>query len=227
MKKTKLKAQLRTVKGSAAAGRLRRQGMFPAVIYGKDRASMDIQLNAHEFVMLLRSHKSENMILDMEVDGSTPIKILVKAIQHHPVTGRVIHADFYEVSMTRRIEISAQIVLTGVAVGVSQQGGMLEHVLREISLECLPGDVPEEVLLEVSNLHIGDLLRVKDIQLDSAKYTILDDPEVVVVAVAAARTAAQEEAEAEAEATVAAKGPEVIKEKKEEASEEKEKEKKK
>jgi len=225
MKETKLKVQLRTAKGSAAAGRLRRQGIAPAVIYGKDRVPMDIQLNEHEFVMLLRSHKSENMILDMDVEGSGVIKTLVKAIQHHPVTSRVIHADFYEVSMTRRIEISVQIMLTGVAAGVSQQGGILEHVLREVSLECLPGDIPEEIPLDVSGLHIGDVLRVKDIRLDSSKYTFLDDPDVVVATVAAIRTTEQETAEAEAEAAVAAKGPEVIKEKKDEEPEEKEKKK--
>lgn len=217
MKETKLTARPRAGKGSGAAGRLRRTGWFPAVVYGEGRPGVDVQLNEHDFVMMLRSHRSENMIVDLAVEGTAkPYKVMLKAMQHHPVTGRVIHVDFYEISMTRKIEIQVPIKLTGVPTGVANEGGILEHVLRALTVQCLPGDLIEEVELDVAELHIGKTLRVRDVQIDAAKYKVLDDPDQVVAAVAAPRTEEEEKAEAEAAAAAAAAGPEVLTEKKEE-----------
>ena len=140
MKETKLIAKPRTAKGSASAGRLRRTGWFPAVVYGEGRPGVDIQLNEHDFVMMLRSHRSENMIVDLTVEGTDkPYKVMLKAMQHHPITGRVIHVDFYEVSMTRKIEIEVPVKLAGIPTGVANEGGILEHVLRALTVQCLPG----------------------------------------------------------------------------------------
>lgn len=227
MKETKLTAKLREAKGSAASGRLRRTGWFPAVVYGEGRPGLDIQLNEHDFVMMLRSHRSENMILDLAVEGlEKTYKVMLKAMQHHPITGRVIHVDFYEVSMTRAIQIEVPVKLVGVPNGVTNQGGMLEHVMRTMALECLPGDVIEELELDVTALDIGDTLRVRDVPVDTSKFKLLDDLDQVIVAVAAPRLEA-EPAAAEAGAEGAAAGPEVLTEKKEaegeKASEEKEK----
>ncbi|HOO20279.1 MAG TPA: 50S ribosomal protein L25 [Kiritimatiellia bacterium] len=227
MKETKLTAKLREAKGSAASGRLRRTGWFPAVVYGEGRPGLDIQLNEHDFVMMLRSHRSENMILDLAVEGQEKTyKVMLKAMQHHPITGRVIHVDFYEVSMTRAIQIEVPVKLLGVPNGVTNQGGMLEHVMRTMALECLPGDVIEELELDVTALDIGDTLRVRDVPVDTSKFKLLDDLDQVIVAVAAPRLEA-EPAAAEAGAEGAAAGPEVLTEKKEaegeKASEEKEK----
>jgi large subunit ribosomal protein L25 len=145
---------------------------------------------------------------------------MLKAMQHHPVTGRVIHVDFYEISMTRKIEIELPVKLTGIPTGVANEGGILEHVLRALTVQCLPGDLIEEVELDVSGLTVGKTLRVRDVQIDAAKYRVLDDPDQVVAAVAAPRTEEEEKAEAEAEAAAAAAGPEVLTEKKEEEGEE-------
>ena len=221
MKETKLTAQPRAAKGSASAGRLRRTGWFPAVVYGEGRPGLDIQLNEHDFVMMLRSHRSENMIVDLTVEGKDkPLKVMLKAMQHHPLTGRVIHVDFYEISMTRKIEIEVPIKLVGVPTGVANEGGILEHVLRTLAVQCLPGDMVEEFALDVAELHIGKTLRVRDVKVDAAKYKVLSDPDQVVAAVAAPRTEEEEKAEAEAEAAAAAAGPEVLTEKKEEEGEE-------
>ncbi|MDD2239220.1 MAG: 50S ribosomal protein L25 [Kiritimatiellae bacterium] len=221
MKKTKLIAQLREAKGSAASGRLRRTGWVPAVAYGEGRPGLDIQLNEHDFVMLLRDHRSENMILDLEVEGMDKIsKVMVKALQHHPITGRIIHADLYEVSMSRTISIEVPVKLVGVPIGVAQHGGLLEHVMRTVAMECLPGDVIDELELDVTNLNVGDILRVEDVKVDAAKHKLLDELDQVIVAVAAPRLeeeTAEEEAEAEAEAGEAS--PEVLTEKKEEEGE--------
>ena len=221
MKETKLTAKTRTEKGGGASGRLRRTGWFPAVVYGEGRPGVDIQLNEHDFVMMLRSHRSENMIVDLAVEGrDKPFKVMLKAMQHHPISGRVIHVDFYEVSMTRKIEVEVPVRLTGVPTGVANEGGILEHVLRALTVQCLPGDLIEEFTLDVSELSIGKNLRVRDVKIDAAKYKVLSDADQVVAAVAAPRTEEEEKAEAEADAAAAAAGPEVLTEKKEEEGEE-------
>ena len=221
MKETKLTAKTRAGKGSASAGRLRRTGWFPAVVYGEGRPGLDIQLNEHDFVVMLRTHRSENMIVDLTVEGrDKPVKVMLKAMQHHPLTGRIIHVDFYEVSMTRKIEIEVPVKLVGVPTGVANEGGILEHVLRTLDVLCLPGDMVEEFELDVADLHIGKTLRVRDVKVDAAKFKVLSDPDQVVAAVAAPRTEEEEKAATEAEAAVAAAGPEVLTEKKEEEGEE-------
>ncbi len=221
MKETKLIAKTREAKGSASAGRLRRTGWFPAVVYGEGRPGLDIQLNEHDFVMMLRTHRSENMIVDLTVEGKDkPLKVMLKAMQHHPLTGRVIHVDFYEISMTRKIQIDVPVKLTGVPTGVANEGGILEHVLRALTVQCLPADMVEEFEMDVTDLHIGKTLRVRDVKVDAAKYKVMSDPDQVVAAVAAPRTEEEEKAETEAEAATAAAGPEVLTEKKEEEGEE-------
>ena len=221
MKETKLTAKTRAEKGSASAGRLRRTGWFPAVVYGEGRPGQDIQINEHDFVVMLRSNRSENMIVDLTVEGrEKPVKVMLKAMQHHPLTGRIIHVDFYEVSMTRKIEIEVPVKLVGVPTGVANEGGILEHVLRTLAVQCLPGDMVDEFALDVAELHIGKTLRVRDVPVDAAKFKVLSDPDQVVAAVAAPRSEEEEKAEADAEAAVAAAGPEVLTEKKEEEGEE-------
>ena len=218
MKETKLTAKVREAKGSAASGRLRRAGWIPAVVYAEGRPGRDIQIDGHDFVMMLRSHRSENMILDLTVEGSeAETKVMLKALQHHPLTGRIIHVDFYEVNMARTIEIEVPVKLVGIPTGVANQGGMLEHVLRTLTLECLPGDMVEELELDVAGLEVGHTLRVKDVKVDASKMKVLDDPEQVVAAVAAPRSEAAEASEA-AEGAAAA-GPEVLTEKKPEGGE--------
>ena len=176
MKETKLTAKTRAEKGSASAGRLRRTGWFPAVVYGEGRPGLDIQLNEHDFVVMLRTHRSENMIVDLAVEGrEQPMKVMLKAMQHHPLTSRVIHVDFYEVSMTRKIEIEVPIKLVGVPTGVANEGGILEHVLRTLEVQCLPGDMAEEFTLDVADLHIGKTLRVRDVPVDAAKYKAIGE----------------------------------------------------
>lgn len=222
MKETKLTAKMRTAKGKAASGRMRREGWFPAVVYGAGRPGLDVQLNAHDFVMVLRDHHSENLIVDLAVEGQEkPYKVMVKAMQHHPLNGRVLHVDFYEINMSKKIKIRVPVELKGEATGVVNGGGLLEHVLREVNVECLPGDMPEEIAVDVSGMELGSTLHVKDIATDG-KFVILDDGELVVAAVAAPRTAEEEEKPAEGEAA----SPEVITEKKADDDEKAEKEKK-
>jgi len=178
-----------------------------------------IQLNAHDFDRTLRGHAGEHMLMDLEIAGDKPLKVLLKEVQHHPVSHKIIHADFNTISMTRKLRLELPIKLVGEPQGVSQQGGVLEHIMRNVEVECLPTDIVEQVDLDVSNLHIGESLLVSHIQLDPAKYTILSKPEQAVAAVSAPKVE-EEPVAAEAVAAEGALGePEVITAKKVEGEE--------
>jgi large subunit ribosomal protein L25 len=216
----KIEAKTRKEEGSSAARRLRRNGVLPAIVYGAGNDPGMIALNEHDFEQLLRHHASENLVIDLAVDGDKVKKVLLKDVQHHPVSGQVLHADFQEISMTEMLRVNIALELTGTPSGVSQQGGVLEHLLREVEVECLPADIVEEIEVDVSALNIGDSLAVEDLPIDTSKYTVLTAADIAVAAVAAPRvSAAEEEEEAEGEAAEEGVGPaepEVIKEKKEE-----------
>jgi large subunit ribosomal protein L25 len=219
MKTLKLVAQKRDIRGTEAVRRLRGEGLIPAVVYGSGKEAHMIQLNAHDLEQTLRGHKGEHMVMDLEVDGGAALKVLLKEIQHHPVSGKIIHADFNEISMTKKLRIELPIRLVGEPVGVSQQAGVLEHIMRVVVVECLPTDIVEHVDLDVSGLHIGESLTMANIKLDPAKYTVLSAPEQAVAAVAAPRA---EEVVAAPEAAAvegAVAEPEVITAKKVEGEE--------
>lgn len=218
MKSLKLEAQPRAETGTGAAGRLRRQGIVPAVIYGHGESNVNVQLNEHDFLQVLRGHASEQLIMDVDVAGERAHKVLLKEVQHHPVSGKIVHADFHEISMTERLTVEISVKLIGEPVGVSQQGGLLEHIGRTIEVDCLPDDIVEHFEADVSSLRIGDTLTAGELGLDPAKYELITDPEQPVATVAAPRV---EEAETTAVESEAAAQPEVIKEKKKEEEEQK------
>ena len=215
MKAVKVVAQPREVKG-AGARRLRRSGVIPAVVYGVGKETRMIQLSAHDFDLALKGHLGEHMVMDLEVGGDKPLKVLLKEVQHHPVSHKIIHADFNEISMTKKLRIETPIKLVGEPVGVTQQGGILESIMRSIMVECLPTDIVESFSLDVSGLGIGHSLLAGDIQLDKSKYTILTSPDQASVKVSAPK-AEEEVAPAAAEAVPGE--PEVITEKKVEGEE--------
>lgn len=213
-KAMKVTAEPRSATGTGAVRRLRRTGQFPGVVYGGEK-TQNVQLNEHEFARQLGGHSSESMLMDLDIQGVGLKKVLLKDVQHHPISGHILHADFLEVSMTRKLRVELPIQLKGEPVGVSQGGGVLEHILRVLQVECLPGDIVDHVDLDVSALGIAQSLTVKDIKLDPAKYTILTGPDVAVAAVAVPR----EEEVVEATPEAGAAEPEVLREKKVEGEE--------
>jgi large subunit ribosomal protein L25 len=215
MKAVKVVAQPREVKG-AGARRLRRSGVIPAIVYGVGKETRMIQLSAHDFDLALKGHMGEHMVMDLEVGGDKPLKVLLKEVQHHPVSHKIIHADFNEISMTKKLRIETPVKLVGDPVGVIQQGGILESIMRSIEVECLPTDIVESFSLDVSGLNIGDSLLAGDIQIDKAKYTILTSPDQAIVKVSAPK--AEEEVAPAAVEGVPGE-PEVITEKKLEGEE--------
>jgi len=215
----KIEAQLRTGAGSADARRLRRTGSIPGVVYGAKQEATAITLNAHSFQQLLRHHTSESLIVDLQIGDGAVVKVLLKDVQHHPVKNQVLHIDFHAISMTEKLHVLFPLEFVGEPVGVAQGGGILESLLREIEVECLPSDILEQVEVDVSALDINDNLSVKDVVLDSAKYRILTSLDVAVVAVAPPRvddSADEEETGDEAGVVPGAAEPEVLKEKAEE-----------
>lgn len=213
----KVSAAPRTAKGSIESRRLRRGGWFPGVVYSAGKKGQMVQVNEHEFRKSLHGHSSEHVLMDLDIEGKDSIKVLLQEVQHNALTGQITHADFHEVSMTETLRIEVRLELTGIPVGVTQSGGVLEFLMREVEIECLPGDLMEVIKVDVSGLNVGDNLTVADIKLDPAKYTIITDGGLAV-AMVAMPTVEEEVKPASAEGAAAAE-PEVIKEKKAEEKE--------
>ena len=206
-KEIKLSASKRESSGSTAAKALRKTGAMPAVVYG-EKGARSIKINTREFETVLKTHTSENLIVDLSVEGEV-IKALLREVQHEAVMGGMIHADFLEISMTKKMRVTIQVTLKGEPVGVSQQGGILEHLLRHVEVECLPGDLVESFDVDVTGMALGKTMMIRDLVLDP-KFTVLTAGDVAVATVVAPREEKVEEVAAAAEAA-----PEVISKKKE------------
>lgn len=216
MEKLFLGVQLREELGRAKVKELREQGFIPAVIYGEGKSAQAIKVSHKELFQLLHQHRLENVVINLKIQNSEnkDKSCLIKEIQYHPVKNDIIHVDFNEVSLTKLIKINVPIAAKGDPVGVKQDGGVLEHILWEIEIECLPGDIPKEIEVDVAHLKIGDAIHIKDISLPP-NIKVITDASAVILSVAAP---IKEEAAAPAEEE-GKQEPEVIKEKKEAAAE--------
>jgi large subunit ribosomal protein L25 len=204
MAELKLKATKRVETGKGAARRARAGGRVPAVLYGRGMEPVVLEVDRREFVTALKTDAGMNVLLDIEVDGSTTLA-LTRELQRDPVRGTLLHADFVKVDRTQAIEVEVPVHVVGEAPG-AKEGGVLEHPLFSVHVRSLPGDVPESVEADVSRLRIGESLRVSDLSVD-ASFEILNDPDVVVVSVAAPISEAELEA-MEAEAGIETEVPE-------------------
>jgi large subunit ribosomal protein L25 len=213
----KLKAEKRTVVGRNAIKKIKAQGLVPGVIYGSQAEPMPLQVEARALTNVLAHALSEHVLVELEIaDGSqnTNRLALIQEVQHHPLRPVLLHVDFHAVSATEKITSEVPIEAIGDALGVRTFGGLLEHSLRTLEVECFPQDLPEIVRIDVTNLNIGESLHVRDIPLPSGVES-LTDADLTVVSVVASRVG---EEVTEAAETPAA--PEVITEKKGEAKQE-------
>lgn len=219
MKEIVLKVKSREKVGKEYAKKLRRNGFIPAVVYGQKTPSLPLEIEDKSFSAILRGGVGENVLvtlsMDDEKDGQR--KVLIREIQRDPVKGDVLHVDFHEISLSKKLSIQVPIHLVGTPVGV-KEGGILQHVLRELEVECLPTAIPEKIDVDVENLKIGDSIHVADIKVENVE--ILSDPESSIVTVVPPTVFK----EAEVAPEVTEEEPEVITEKKEEEEEEKKKE---
>lgn len=206
-----LTAQRRLMPGTRATQRLRGQGSIPGIVYGKATAPISIRVDHKILIKTLNTKAGEHALVDIEIEGDSPWRspALVKAVQHDPVDGHILHVDFHTITLTEQIRLKVPVVLKGESIGVKQEGGILEQFLREVEVECLPTQIPSEVAVDVSNLQVGQTLHVSDLPaLLSAK--IITESTGVIASVQ------QPKEEKVEEVAAAVTEPEVIREKKEE-----------
>ncbi len=178
-----LKAKMRKGTGKGKARKLRVEGQIPAVVYGHNFDPLNLSVDGKDFDDLKRSVSVESTIINLEVEGgpSEPIKALVREVQHHPYRDRILHLDFYQISMKEAVTVEVPISLLGMPVGVRTEGGILQHQTRELQISCLPGDIPEKIEVDVSGLSIHDGIHVGD--LDLKGVVVLSDPEGLIATV--------------------------------------------
>ena len=204
-----LQAVKRGDKGKNEARRHRAAGRLPAVVYGAGGAPMPVTVEPKALSRILHSESGANTLIALAVDGEAESRVLVKEFQLDPVTRHLLHADFYRVAMDKPITVTVSVVLEGEPKGVKQQGGILDFVQREVSIECLPGDIPEHIVIDVSELMLNEGVRLRDVAKD-VKWTPVSELDTLLVHVVALRVAEEPVAAEAAPATTPAE-PEVVK----------------
>jgi large subunit ribosomal protein L25 len=222
-----LEATARDTFGKNEARRTRRDGRVPAVLYGEGKDATPIAVEPKALLKILHSESGANTLIALKLAGAGDTRVLVKEYQLDPVTHHVLHADFYKIAMDKMLRLTIPVIVKGEPKGVKQQGGILEFIRREIEIECLPADIPENVEVDVSELMLHQGVRVRDIST-GVKWKPISDAELMLVHVIMPKA---EEVAAPADAAaapVATAEPEVIKKgKKDEDTAEKKDEKKK
>jgi large subunit ribosomal protein L25 len=211
-KQVKLKAEPRPDVGRSAVRKLRARGFIPAVIYGGSDKPQPLQVSARDINAMMSQASGENVLVELQIGAGQSRTALVQEVQHTPVGGEIRHVDFHAISMDQMIQAEVPLDPVGTAVGVKTFGGLLEQSLRALAIECLPGDLPDRIIVDVSQMNIGDSVHVRDIQLPSG-VTAKAQLDLTVFSVLAPVV---EEEPVAAAAEAAATGPEVITEKKEE-----------
>jgi len=214
-----LEAQPRTPGTKNDARRVRRQGKVPAVVYGAGKAAVPVSVDPRQVSRILHSETGHNTVFDLTVDGERT-KAMIVDWQYEPIKGSLLHIDLKRIAMDQKLRVNVPIELVGEPAGVKQQGGILEQITREVEVECLPGDIPNAIELNVADLVFGMVLRVADLPRND-KVKFLTDPDQPVAHIISIKEEEVPTAEAVAgEAAAAPAEPEVIKKGKQEAEEE-------
>jgi large subunit ribosomal protein L25 len=214
-----VEAKPRQANGKNAARRVRRAGSVPAVVYGAGKNALSVSVDPKQIGRILHSDAGHNSIFDLELDGEKT-KAMIVDWQYEPIKGALLHIDLKRIAMDQRLTVEVPIQLKGEPVGVKSEGGILEQVLREVEIECLPADIPGHIDLDVSALKFGEVLRVKDLPHGEGKLTFLTSEEQVVAHVVAIKEVVEPTPEAAAtDAAAAPAEPEVIKKGKAETEE--------
>src|ERR1044071_355714 len=219
MKSLSLRAFPRSAAKRSAVKKLRATGRVPAIIYGRQTEPQNLEVGLKEIQDLIHHSVSETILVDLAVEGDarSPQRLaLVQEIQHHPLSGTVLHVDFHEVAENEKVTVTVPVETSGEAAGVKTSGGVLEHVLFKIKVRALPRELPEVITVDVTRLEIGQSIHLGEIPLP-AGVEVVGDKKIPVISVAAPITEAQEAAALEAATTPLAE-PEVLKEKKDGAA---------
>jgi len=221
-KEITIRVRQRNGRGKNDARRTRREGLIPVVVYGGGAETVAAAAPLSELAAILRSETGRNTIFTMDIEGVGPSEVMFSDRQIDPVRGRLIHADFQRLVKGQKIEVTVKLQLQGEPIGVREQQGVLEQIIREIEIRCDPRDIPDSIEVDVTNLAVHEVLHVSDIPQDE-KIDILDDPETVIATVGIVKeepVAAPAPAEGEAPAE-----PELISKGKKEEEDEEESEK--
>lgn len=237
MEQIQLEATTRSQTGKGAVRQLRRRHLIPGVVYGKAQPPLSVALAEHDVLHALHTKAGTNVLINLHIreehapdagasEPAQPAKgakrpparagkggghtqtVLIKEVQHDAVDGSILHVDFHHVSLTTRIKIAVPVVPQGEAIGVRQDGGVIEHFLREVMVECLPTEIPAKIELDISPMKIGDTRHAKDLALPSG-VTLAVDPESAVLSVLAPKAEVIEAAPTESGPAE----PEVLKQK--------------
>ncbi|HJX83333.1 MAG TPA: 50S ribosomal protein L25 [Candidatus Angelobacter sp.] len=205
-----------TSRGKNEARRLRVSGRVPGVVYGAKKASLAVSVDPRQINRILASESGHNTIFDLNV-GSENAKVMIVDWQYEPIKGKLLHIDLKRIAMDQKIQVSVPINLTGEAAGVKQEGGILDQVLREVAIECLPADIPSHIDADVTELTFGKVLRVSDFNQFDGKVKYITDANQAVAHITSVKeeVVATPEAVATDAAAVPAE-PEVIKKGKQE-----------
>lgn len=206
MEAQQISVKKRSLEGSSASRRMRHAGLLPGVIYGIDSNPLAVELETHALEQVLHHHASETILVDIDLEGEGSVSVLLKEVQHHPVSGALLHVDLQRVAANQTLQVEVSLELVGEPEGV-KLGGLLDQVMHTILVECLPADLPETVNVDVSELEIGSALHVSDLKLGN-KVAILSDADALVAGVSAPKVDLEDDEDEDVEAE-----PEVITEK--------------
>jgi len=214
---TTIEAEPREEFGKNASRRLRHAGRIPAVVYGGGGQAIPITVDPKQITQVLYSQSGHNTLLTLEIKGRAPARVLLSDWQVEPVHGGLLHVDMFRISADTRLKLNVPIQLVGEAYGVKTEGGVLEFMLREVELECLPDDIPDHITVNIGACKIGSAIRAGDLPLGE-RVKLLTEPMHMVAHIIAPRT--EEEKPAEGVEAVEAAEPEVIRKGKAEEAEE-------
>ncbi|MBS3818288.1 50S ribosomal protein L25 [bacterium] len=217
--KFSVKSEQRDKLGTNAARRLRKEGKVPANLYGPNRKSTPLTLKKKDIIQILKSESGENTIFKVSFDSTTQ-NVMIKEVQIDPLTDELIHVDLVQIAMNKLVQVSVPVELSGEAVGEKSEGGFVDFVSRELNIECLPQNIPEQIGVDVSDLHINQSIRLEDLTPPQG-VKFIDDPQTVIVNVGMPTEEEEVEEIPEEEVISEEEEPEVIsKEEEEEETEE-------
>lgn len=170
-----ISAEKRSESGKGFARRLRASGRVPAVVYGKGEDTVSVSLDAHEALQLFQAISVDNTIVNLEVAGEEPMETLVREIQVHPFRTELIHVDFYRIQRGVALEVDVPVHFHGTPIGVKEKGGILDVILHQIRVSCMPSKIPESIDIDIEGLDLGESLHISDLPVEEG-VEILSDP---------------------------------------------------
>ena len=211
MEQISLKASLREAKGKEKVKKMRSEGVVPGVVYHRGEQPVSIALNNREITKIIHDAAGENVLINLTIEKEKKKARLaiIKEVQYAPVKRQILHVDFNEISLSEKLTVEVEVVAKGEAIGIKQDGGILDHPVRMLKVSCLPMDIPKHIDVDVSGLALNDSIHVRDLVV-SDKIQILNDPSTLLFHV---KLPVEEKPE---DATAVAPEVEVLREKKEE-----------